>query len=298
MYLTGFADEASSGIEGQIAATKELGWSCIEARNIKGTNIHDIPEKDFEEVCQKLEDANVHVNCFGSAIANWASKISDPPQECYDQLNRAIPRMNRLGTKLIRIMSFNVPDEESTLDNEPIAQEVCKRVAHLAKMAEDAGITLVHENCNAWGGRSWEHSLKLVETVNSPALKLVFDTGNPVFEKDIRGETPYSYQDSFEYYSNVKDHIAYIHIKDGRMVGDEMEYSHAGEGDGNVVKILENLFKNGYDGGISIEPHLAQIAHDSSVTASEEHSYATYIEYGKRLEKLVRDTGWEPQARP
>ena len=38
MYLTGIADEASKGIEEQIAATRELGWTHIEARNVDGRN--------------------------------------------------------------------------------------------------------------------------------------------------------------------------------------------------------------------------------------------------------------------
>jgi len=32
MYLTGFADEASKCIEGQIAATRELGWTHKSGR--------------------------------------------------------------------------------------------------------------------------------------------------------------------------------------------------------------------------------------------------------------------------
>ena len=34
MYFTGFADEAASDIDGQIRATKELGWQFIESRSI------------------------------------------------------------------------------------------------------------------------------------------------------------------------------------------------------------------------------------------------------------------------
>ena len=71
MYYTGFADEASVGLDGQIKATKALGWKYIESRAIDGTNIHDLPEDKFEEAVAKLEEAGVMVNCFGSAVANW-----------------------------------------------------------------------------------------------------------------------------------------------------------------------------------------------------------------------------------
>ena len=56
MYLTGFADEAASAIDGQIRATKELGWKFIESRAIDGKNIHDITDADFDRVCEKLDE--------------------------------------------------------------------------------------------------------------------------------------------------------------------------------------------------------------------------------------------------
>ena len=77
MYLTGFADEAAADIDGQIRATKELGWSRIEMRNVDGVNLHDLPEDKFDEVYGKLADAGIEVNCFGSGIANWAKSIGE-----------------------------------------------------------------------------------------------------------------------------------------------------------------------------------------------------------------------------
>jgi len=42
MYLTGFADEAATDIDGQIRVTQNLGWKYIEARNVDGKNIYDL----------------------------------------------------------------------------------------------------------------------------------------------------------------------------------------------------------------------------------------------------------------
>jgi sugar phosphate isomerase/epimerase len=291
MYLTGFADEAAKDIDGQIRATKELGWKNIESRNIDGKNLHDIPEAQFDEICQKLSDAGISINCFGSAIANWAKNITDSPESSYDELKRAIPRMHRLGSKLIRVMSFVVPEDE-TINDPAMQSEVIKRMKTLAKMAEDGGVTLVHENCNNWGGRSWEHTNRLLDAIKSPAFKLVFDTGNPVFRKDIRGTAPFKYQDAWDYYSHVKESVIYIHIKDGRIVNDAMVFTHAGEGDGKVPEILTDLYKSGYNGGISIEPHLAVVHHEVNIKPDAQVMYDNYVEYGKRLEAIVKKIGW------
>ena len=42
----------------------------------------------------------------------------------------------------------------------------------------------------------------------------------------------------------------------------------------------------GYDGGISIEPHMAVVFHDKSVQSDAEARYRNYIDYGRRLEKM------------
>ena len=289
MYFTGFADEASKDFDLQLKATKELGWNNIETRALMGGNLASISDADFDLVCEKLDANGVRFNCFGSGIANWSQNITESPEASYEELRKAIPRMNKLGTKMVRMMSFAVP-EELRPQSMDYLDEVIKRVKVLAKMAEDAGILLVHENCTNWGGLSYEHTLKLLDKVNSPNLKLVFDTGNPVLHKDYRGEAPYSYQNAWEFYSNVKEHIAYIHIKDGRIdETDTMIYTFPGEGDGCVRQILTDAFASGYDGGISIEPHMAVVFHDASQNKdqADELSYDNYVEYGQKMIALV-----------
>jgi hypothetical protein len=44
-----------------------------------------------------------------------------------------------------------------------------------------------------------------------------------------------------------------------------------------------------YDGGISIEPHLAAVVHEGTHVDQDEAAYKIYVEYGKRVEKLVND---------
>lgn len=287
MILTGIADEAGAHIETQIKATKELGWKYIEARNVqvdgyeKG-NTHDIPEDAFKQLADRLEESGIGIYAFGSTIANWGKKI-DQPFDLSD-VERAIPRMHRLGAKYVRIMSYAVREDEDQLEEERF-----RRVREITHRFLEAGITPVHENCMNYGGMSPTHALKLLENV--PGLRWVFDTGNPVFNADYSKPIPYPRQDAWEFWDTVREHVAHIHIKDGRWNEEkqEAEYTWPGEGDGQVWKILADALMHGYEGGISIEPHLAVVFHDSSVTSSAEHQYKTYVEYGRRLEKLIAD---------
>ena len=142
MYFTGFADEAAKDLDGQIRATKELGWSAIESRAIDGMNIHDLPDDKFDVVVDKLAAADVHINCFGSAIANWAKQITDPIDSSLEETKRAIPRMQRLGTKVVRIMRFAVLEGREADDQ--MKEERFSRVRMLTDLFLDAGLVPVH----------------------------------------------------------------------------------------------------------------------------------------------------------
>jgi sugar phosphate isomerase/epimerase len=284
MYLTGFADEAAADIDGQIRATRELGWRDIESRNISGKNIHDLSDAEFDVVCGKLQDAGVRVNCFGSAIANWGKQIDEPFDSSLAEARRAIPRMQRLGTAMIRIMSFAVRPGEDQMEAERF-----RRLRELHRMFTAAGITPVHENCMNYGGMSWQHTLKLLDNV--PGLKLVFDTGNPVFSDDRSRPSPCPKQSAWEFYAHVREHIAYVHVKDGYWDARESKavFTFPGEGQADIPRIVADLLKRGYDGGFSMEPHLAVVAHDPSVNSPEAIKFANYVEYGRRFMKIIAD---------
>ena len=286
MYFTGFADEAAAGLEGQIKATKALGWSNIESRAIDGVNIHDLPEDKFNAVAARLDEAGIHVNCFGSTIANWGKKVTDPFDITLEEVNRAIPRMKRLGTKLIRIMSYARMDDRDPSDQ--MKEERFRRLREITKMFLDNGIQPVHENCMNYGGMGWAFALEVLENV--PGLKFVFDTGNCVGNDDKMKPKPYPKQSSWEFYEHVRDYVAYIHIKDGIFNHEKnnLECCWPGEGHGDVERILKDAFSRGYDGGISIEPHMAVVFHDASVQASDEARMENYVEYGRRIMEMVK----------
>ena len=288
MYITGFADEAAPDIDGQIRATKELGWENIESRAIDGVNIHDLSDEAFDVVYGKLQDAGVKINCFGSAIANWGKQIEEPFDSSLEETRRAIPRMKRLGTELVRIMSFAVLKDREPEDQ--MKEERFRRLRELVKMFGDEGMLAVHENCMNFGGMGWSYTLDLIENV--PGLKLVYDTGNPVSTDDRTRELPYPKQSSWEFYSHVREHVAYVHVKDGTWDAEKEQatYTFPGEGDGDVRRIVKDLADRGYDGGISIEPHISVVFHDESVQSEAGVRYANYLEYGRRMMKIIEES--------
>jgi sugar phosphate isomerase/epimerase len=276
MFFSGISDEAGQSIDVQIKAHRELGWNHLELRLIDEQNLTAIPDDKFAEVRGKIIAAGMTVSCFASAIANWARPITCSPSIDVEDLKRAIPRMHAFKTRFIRVMSYP-NDKEHPVSEPEWRKEAIRRMKVLAKMAEDGGIVLAHENCSGWGGLSAENSNILLGEVNSPALKVVFDTGNPLTYN----------QNAWDYYNAVYNDIVYVHIKDAKIVDGKEVYTYCGEGDGRVKEIVGDLLAKGYDGGFSIEPHLAAIIHTGQKADSDAQLYESYVEYGKRLIRIV-----------
>ena len=290
MIITGISDEAAASLEGQVQATEALNWRHLEVRAVEVTgcakaNLHDIPDEAFDTVVRRLERAGLGVYCFGSAIMNWSKRAGDPFDITLAEVKRTIPRMQRLGTRYVRIMSFKPGDDEFR-----IPAEVFRRVKEVTQRFLDAGLQPVHENCMNYGGMSWQHALELLD--RCPGLKWVFDTANPIFNPDRSKAKPWPKQDPWEFWEHVRDQVAHIHIKDATWNPgkNDADYNWPGEGAGRVRDIVRDALARGYDAAFSIEPHMVVVFHDSQAHAADpEGQLNNYLEYGRRFEKLLEE---------
>jgi len=277
VIITGISDEAGKDIKTQIKAHKQLGWSALELRLHNGINVSttDFSDSDFDKIRKTIEENEITVTGFGSAIGNWSRPIRGDFQKDIDDLKVAAKRMQILGTKFIRTMTW-VPDEDDMLYSK---NEAIRRYKELVKIAEDTGIFIAHENCTGWGGLTPENMIELKETIDSPNLKLLYDTGNVAAHGD----------DPWTFFTGMRNNIDYVHIKDSTVKkGDKQEFKYVGEGEALVKDILTVLIKEDkYDGVISIEPHVSQIVHESGNIPSEEEMFSSYIKYGKMLESII-----------
>jgi sugar phosphate isomerase/epimerase len=290
--LAGFTDEAADPVEGQLRAARSLGWKWIEARNVDGVNVHDLGDREFGAFRSALGQAGVGVCCLGSSIANWGKDVDEDFSASMAVAHRAAERMQALGTRLVRIMSYKVlfDAEGNPLANQKKRQRF-ERLSKLCDVFTDKGITPVHENCLNYGGMGVENTLELLAAV--PGLRLVFDTGNPALTPDFSKPRPWPNQDSFDSWLALRDHVVHIHVKDGWRdpASGEETYTYPGEGRARVREILEDCLTRGYDGWLTIEPHMAVVYHDPSVSSPAEKREAVFVEYGRRLEAMLRSLG-------
>jgi len=279
--FTGFTDEAERSLDGQISTLKEVGWSAIELRLLDGKNVVDLTEEEWDQTWEKLQSEGISVMGFGGQIANWARPITSDFQVDIDELKRVAPRMRECGTKFLRVMSYP-NSEENPLSREDWKAETVRRFKELCTIAEGEDIILAHENCSGYGADAKGY-LELVEAVNSPALQLIMDTGNnSLHDNDC--------EVTWDYYEACKKEVTHVHIKCAKPGPDGGDYvtCHVDEDDVQR-RILEDLVKTGYQGYLSIEPHIKAAIHSGHDVDDSGEGRIVWVEFARRLEILVED---------
>lgn len=231
-----FADEASSMIDGQIAAMQRNGLQGLEIRGVDGTSVADITLEKAKEVKTKLDDVGLVTGSVGSPIGKIS--IDGDFHAHLDKLKHTLEIADILNAKNIRMFSFFMPKDE---DPALYRNKVMDQLFAMAEVAAPTGIALCHENEKGIYGDNAVRCLDIFKTV--PQLKCVFDPANFV----------QCNQDTWQAWQLLGDRVYYMHIKDALADGFVVP---AGKGIGNVQKIARAYIANG-GSHFTIEPHLS-----------------------------------------
>ncbi len=235
---SGFSDEIDSNINIQFQVLKKLGIEYFEPRGINGKNISEITDEELLQLKKDMDQFGIKASSVGSPIGKI--NITDDFEEHLKKLKRVIYIAKQLGTKYIRIFSFFIPKGEKP---ENFRDEVMLRMKRMTEIAEENDVILLHENEKDIYGDTAKRCVDIFKTVNSPNLRAVFDPANFV---QVGQKT---YPDT---YQMIMPYIEYMHIKDA--CGETIV--PAGQGEGFIEQILKDLYENGYEGFLSLEPHL------------------------------------------
>lgn len=238
--LSGFSDEISKVVEEQFAVLNKLNINYFEPRGIDGKNISTLNEEEIAELKEKMNRYGIKASSIGSPVGKI--KLEEPFEEHFEMFKHVVHIAKELGAKYIRMFSFwhEGGDEWTAAERE----EVFTRLRRMIAYAAEYDVVLLHENEKDIYGDTVDRCVDLMKELSCEHFKSVFDPANFVQSKQ---DTKYAYE-------SLKDYIAYMHIKDAKCVDDSVV--PAGLGDGNIPFILKDLFANGYDGFLSLEPHL------------------------------------------
>ena len=237
--LSGFADEIGPDLDLQIRTLREEHMRYLELRAVWETNVLDLSEAQRREVRQRLGDAGIGVSSIGSPIGKVP--IDGPWEDHVERFKHCLDVAEFFEAPYIRLFSYYPPEGGRVADHR---DEVFRRLREQVRMAQDRPVTLLHENEKRVYGETGETCADLAENV--PGLGLIFDSANLV-QVGVR---------PIEAWRLMRDHVVYFHIKDA--VFGTGAIAPPGEGDGDIPEILADAIgRRGYDGFVSLEPHLA-----------------------------------------
>lgn len=156
----------------------------------------------------------------------------------------------RLNTKLLRVFSGNAKDG---IEYETARKWIVDSFKEAAAYAEEKGVVMVLENHGLFAGKSSQVK-ELIEEVNSISLRANADVGNFI----LVNENP------LEAVKTLKEYVSFVHFKDFKQVsekehgykavdGSEYQGTVLGNGQIPMKEIVDFLYKNGYEGYLSIE---------------------------------------------
>jgi len=238
--LSAFADEIDMDLKTQMDVLDSHGIKFIEMRGVNGRNISEYTAEEAKAIKKQLDDRGFKVSAIGSPIGKI--KITDSFDEHLKLFKKIIEIAKILDTKYIRMFSFFMPEGEKA---ENYRDEVLRRWQLFIRAAEGSGLILLHENEKEIYGDTPERCKDLLDSLNCPYLRATFDPAN--FIQCDCETIPHSYD-------LLKDHIEYVHIKDANQ--SDHKVVPAGYGDGRVPELLKILKDIGYNGFLSLEPHL------------------------------------------
>ncbi len=235
--FSGFADEISPDFDEQLKLLNELGIKYLELRGAYGKNVSEFSDEMLDRLSEKLEKSGIGVSAIGSPVGKY--EITEDYSIQLERFCRIIDIAKKMKTRYIRIFSYFM----KPCDFEKYKDEVIRRLFGFVKIAENEDIILLHENEKDIFGENAENCKYIFDNIKSPNLKGIFDPANFV-QCGV---------DTLKAFELLKEHIVYMHIKDALPNG---EVVPAGMGIGRLPEIFGRLNADGYEGFVSLEPHL------------------------------------------
>jgi 3-dehydroshikimate dehydratase len=239
--ISAFADEIGDDLDLQIATLKANGVDNIELRGVWGKNIVQLTLDEVKEVKKRATENGLGFSAIGSPLGKFP--LTGDIETQIETLKMLLDYAAILEAPYIRMFSFYAPMDQ------PVGMtrsQVIDWLSHMISEAEKTDIILAHENEKGIYGDTGARCLDLYTTLESRNFTGIFDFANFV----QCGQRPYE-----DCWMRLQPYISYFHVKDA--LRDSGQVVPAGQGDGDVEKILAEAFRDGFEGFLTLEPHLS-----------------------------------------
>ena len=231
-----------------IQAARSCGYHGIEWRMIDGSLVSaDFPA----ETCRRIRSA-MREEGLESCALDSSAQLAVAPGPARDKVVAECRGMLRLagelGAGMLRVFIGAYPRE--TPETTALAWVVDALAAFLPE-AERQGMKVALEihsfegrGLNVNGTSDSSLCRRVVSSIGSPALGILWDVGNPFEEGEKVEQT----------WVNVRDSLLYLHVKDAKLQPDgSLKYVLNGEGDLPLREIVALVTGAGFRGWLSYE---------------------------------------------
>ncbi|GHO73883.1 xylose isomerase [Ktedonobacter sp. SOSP1-85] len=272
--ISAFADEISPDLDEQIAVLSGENIHFMELRGAWNTNVLDFSDQQLMTIKEKLDAHGIGVSSIGSPIGKVA--IDSSFEEHLRRLERAIEVAHVMQTPFIRMFSFYPPKESEAANPAAYRDEVLKRLREMIARARAANVVLLHENEKDIYGDTIARCVDLFQSCDDKAFRSILDPANYI----QCGQTPYP-----DAYEATRPWLDYVHVKDADAEG---KVTPAGEGVARWPELLQRLRADGYDGFLSLEPHLANASQYKGFSGPDLFRCAS-----QALQKMLQAMDWQ-----
>lgn len=271
-------DEISQDFNSAVELALKYSLDGIEIRSVWDKGPHELDKNDTEAIRKVIKTTKLEV-CGISAPFFKCDLDNESEYDCHMEiLEKCIELAGQLETKFIRGFTFwNKGDFEENLE------KITFRYEKPVKMLERAGMTLVLEMDPSVYASNASKVRRVIENINSPYVKALWDPGNEIFNTE--DEVPYPCG-----YDVIKPYMAHMHLKDAkRMENGKATSVPVGEGQVDYKGQFKALIADKYDGFVVLETHYRPKHDISEELMALPKGYAfSYLGYEATEECLIK----------
>lgn len=277
-------DEISQDFKIAVGLALKHRLDGVEIRSVWEKGPHELDKLDIGNIKAILSNTNLEV--CGISAPFFKCDIDNVAEVDLhlEILKKCIELAHETGTKIIRGFTFwGKGDFKENLS------KIASRFEKPLKILEKENLTLALEFDPSVFATNARKLVSVIEAINSPLVKALWDPGNDIYEPD--GEIPFP-----DGYEIIKPHMVHMHLKDAAKLHDgKIVGTPIGDGQVDYKGHFSELVKCGYSGYVVLETHYRK-KHDISAEqlALPKGSAFSYLGYEATEECLEK---WEKLLR-
>jgi sugar phosphate isomerase/epimerase len=267
--LTVITDELTQDFRQALNLADSIGLKTVEIRKIWNKNIALFTDDDLQRMKKYLNKKNMKISVISSPFGKcvlpnslWATNktasMSRNPNYNMSFFDRIVEIANFFDTPYIRFFNFLKMGPSS----EKKWREMITLLKPYAQKAEKQKKILLLENESVAFSDTIANTIRFLDEINSPAVKLNLDPGN--FFSVNQPTSPEAYKVFYD-----RNWVQHMHIKDARnrLLNLHSVFDVVGTGKINYKDLIQQALDNNYTGYFSLETHSPSNLMQKSVTS-------------------------------